>query len=92
MAARKPLRRNELRGEAVAVLEDGDYEALVVDAGDGGDDPAGALVELAIVAGPHKGEVVAVRASELRRDPVDLLGLPATLTVAGGRPHVRLHG
>lgn len=74
------------------MLADGDYEALVVDAGDPGDDPAGALLELTIVAGPHKGEVVAVRAAGLRRDPVELLGLPATLTVAGGRPHVRLHG
>lgn len=83
------MRRKDFRGEAGAVIEDGHYEALVVDV-DG--DDSGARIELTIVAGPHKGEVVAVRAAGLRRDPVDLLGLPATLTVAGGRPHIRLHG
>jgi hypothetical protein len=69
------------------VLDDGTYDAVVVDAEEDGD---AVRVELTIVAGAHKGEVVAVRATGLRRDPLDLLALPATVTVAGGRPHVRI--
>jgi hypothetical protein len=70
------------------VLDDGTYDALVVDATprDGG----GVSIELTVVAGPAKGEVVAVLARGLAGDPLDLLGVPATLTVAGGVPSLRL--
>jgi hypothetical protein len=71
------------------VIEDGSYSAVVVDADRDGDH---AVLELTIVAGPHRGEVVAVRAAGLRRDPLDLLGIPATVTVADGRPAVRFDG
>jgi hypothetical protein len=44
---------------------------------------------LTITSGIHKGEVVDVVASNLRvRDPIDLVGLPCTLVVEGGTPHV----
>ena len=72
-----------------AVLADGRYDALVVDATRTGDT---VHVELTIVAGEHKGEVVTVAAVGLRRDELDLLGVPATITVAGGRPELRLEG
>jgi hypothetical protein len=70
------------------VLDDGTYDALVVDATprEGG----GVSIELTVVAGPAKGEVVAVLARGLAGDPLDLLGVPATLTVAGGVPSLRL--
>lgn len=72
------------------MLEDGVYDALVVDAEARGD---GAVrVELTVLAGAHKGEVVAVTVTGLDRDPLDLLAVPATLTVAGGTPHVVLEG
>jgi hypothetical protein len=45
-------------------------------------------LELVIVAGGHKGEVVTVTAEQMGRDPLDLLGLPATLTVTAGLPNV----
>jgi hypothetical protein len=74
---------------AVFPLEDATYEVIVVDATD---DPSGPVVrlELAITAGPHKGEVVRLNGRNLTRDPLDLLGLPATLTVAGGVPTLQL--
>jgi hypothetical protein len=69
------------------VLEDGSYDALVVDAEPRDDGRVG--IELTVVSGPAKGEVVSVVAQGLAGDPLDLLGVPATLTVAGGTPSVR---
>lgn len=63
------------------MLEDGSYEGLVVDV----DGPA---LSIAIVAGPHKGEVVDVRSASLHGDAVELLGMPCVLNVAGGEPSV----
>jgi hypothetical protein len=70
------------------VLDDGTYDALVVDAADA--EGGGVSIELTIVSGPAKGEVVAVIGHGLRGDPLDLLGVPGTLTVAGGTPSLRL--
>lgn len=71
---------------APAALRDGAYDALVVDAEATGEGTT--RVELTIVAGPAKGEVVALRAEGLRGDPIDLLGVPATITVRDGEPSV----
>jgi hypothetical protein len=70
------------------VLDDGTYDALVVDAEarEGG----GVGIELTVVSGPAKGEVVSVVARGLPGNPLDLLGVPATLTVADGAPSLRL--
>jgi hypothetical protein len=71
------------------MIPDGTYDAIVVDASDA----AGEIrVELALASGPNKGEVVAVRGSFAVRDALDLLGLPATLVVAGGAPSVTVEG
>lgn len=48
------------------------------------------MLDLTIVSGPHKGEVVTVRAEHLDGDEFDLMGMPATLTVTDGRPTVRI--
>ena len=71
---------------ASRMLEDGSYYAIVVDADTGGD--AGIVVELTIIGGAHKGDVVTVRAVGTDRDPVALLGLPATLVVTNRQPTV----
>ncbi len=71
------------------MLGDGTYEAMVVDAVD---DAGVVVLDLAVLTGAHKGEVVTVRASGFERDPLDLLAIPATLTVAGGQPSVQLEG
>jgi hypothetical protein len=67
------------------VLEDGVYDGIVVDAAL---DRDGVRLELTVLAGPHKGEVLVVRAAGLAGDPLDRLGMPVTLTVADGAPRV----
>ncbi len=70
------------------MLDDGTYDALVVDANEA--EGGGVSIELTIVAGPAKGEVVTLLGHGVRGDPLDLLGVPGTLTVAGGTPSFRL--
>ncbi|MCU1452186.1 MAG: hypothetical protein JWN46_332 [Acidimicrobiales bacterium] len=72
------------------MLADGTYDALVVDAT--ADDAGGIALDLTILAGEHKGELVTVHAAGLDRDPLDLLALPATMTVVDGEPSVALEG
>jgi len=74
------------------VLDDGVYDAFVVDAvAEAGPDGAPGLhLDLTILVGPHKGEVVSVRAEGLGVDELDCLGMPATLTIADGAPAVVL--
>ena len=64
-------------------LPDGTYDVVVVDAT--ADDDALAI-EITILAGAHKGEVVGIRAIGLDVDELELLGLPGTLTVEDGAP------
>jgi hypothetical protein len=47
-----------------------------------------ASLDLAIAAGEHRGDVVRVIERAHDGDPVDLLGVPATLTVVDGQPSV----
>ena len=69
------------------MLPDGTYDAIVVDAER---DEDGIRLELTITAGSHKGEVVAVRASTLTMDPVNVLGIPARIVVTNNSPRVEL--
>ena len=71
-----------------APLPDGPYDAIVVDAEEVGDDQIG--LELTILAGPEKGRMVELRGPRGDHDAIDLLGIPATITVADGVPQVRL--
>ena len=68
-----------------APLPDGRYDAFVIDADDDG-------LELTLVSGEHKGEVLAVSSSSSLGDPVDLMGMPATLVVTDGVPSVTIDG
>lgn len=70
------------------MLADGTYDVLVVDAEASDDGSTG--VEVTIVAGPAKGELVSLRTRDLAGDPLDMLGVPATLTVHDGAPTLRL--
>jgi hypothetical protein len=67
-------------------LLDGSYDAVVVDVSS--DDEGECRVDLALSSGAAKGEVVTVRARGLRGDPIELLGLPATLVITDGKPRV----
>ncbi len=72
------------------MIEDGTYDAMIVDAQD--TDGGAVRVELALSSGSHKGELVVLRGSFGVRDALQLLGLPATLVVRDGVPSVTLHG
>ncbi|CAN5744795.1 hypothetical protein BH20ACT2_BH20ACT2_23560 [soil metagenome] len=74
------------------MLADGTYDAIVVDVTERDGDPGALHLELTVLSGAHKGEVVTVRATGVARDPLDLLAVPATLTVADGTPAVTLEG
>jgi hypothetical protein len=69
-------------------LEDGRYDAFVLwaDKRDGA-----AALECTITTDVHRGEVIAILASELAgTDEFALVGLPCTLVVSGERVHVEM--
>ena len=70
------------------MLPDGRYDVFVVDAT--ADGPTALRVDLTILAGEHKGEVLSVRAQGLAVDELEALGLPGTLTVEDGEPSLAL--
>lgn len=75
------------------MLEDGTYDVFIVDAtplahGDG--EHPGFTLDLTVVAGERKGEVVTITATGLEGEEFDLMGMPGTLTVADGTPSFRV--
>ena len=75
--------------ESVAPLPDGTYSAFIVDADRVAHDVL--ALDVTITSGPHRGELLTVRASGLtRRDPVHLLGQPCELIVTDGAPVIVL--
>ena len=71
------------------MLPDGTYDVFVV--GAEAAEPPGALqLDLTILGGEHRGEVVSVRAEGLGVDDLEALGRPGTLTVTSGEPSVVL--
>jgi hypothetical protein len=92
-------RKNAMTMQRVSALDDGTYDAMVIDATTIDDatavDSRGATatrIELVITSGAHKGEALDVTAHGLARDPLDLLGVSAKLTVREGTPHVEFQG
>jgi len=74
------------------MIPDGIYDAFVVDAEPGvADDGTPHMhLELTILAGEHKGNMLTVTAVGLAGTEIDLMGMPATLTVADGQPSIRI--
>ena len=71
----------------MSMLPDDTYDAFVIDATE--DDSQNILrLELTITSGEHKGEVVSLRAANVARDAIDLIGLPVQLHVHDGIPSV----
>ena len=71
------------------VLPDGTYDVFVVEATSEG--PGDRLrLDVTIVAGEQKGEVVSVRAEGLGLSEIHALGSPGTLRVTGGEPTLTL--
>ena len=69
------------------MLPDGSYEIIVVDAEPDGDH---LRLDVTILGGSYKGEVVSVRATGLAVDELEALGMPGTLAVADGEPSISL--
>ena len=77
---------NRCKGFGVPTLDDGNYDAIVVDAVE---QPDGTMtIELALSSGPHRGEVVNLNAAHIGRTWIDLLASPATLIVRDGMPRL----
>jgi hypothetical protein len=68
--------------QPMQALPDGRYDVFIVDAETV--DESTMRVEIAMVSGEDKGNVFAMRGPHLARDPIELLGLPATLIVRDG--------
>ena len=74
------------------MIADGTYDVFIVDAAPltGEPDPTTAAtgwrLELTILAGDHKGEIVTLNATELTGSEFDLIGMPGTLVVDDGAP------
>lgn len=71
------------------MLPDGTYDIFVVDA-EAGDEPGTMRLDVTVLDGHHKGEVVSVQAAGFEMDEVDALGTPGTLTVRDGAPSLVL--
>ena len=71
-------------------IEPGTYDGVVVEAVELDDDAVS--LEIALTSGAHKGATVRVRGPRGRRDPLSLLGLPATLDVRDDGIRVAIEG
>ena len=71
----------------MTTLDDGEYDVIIVDTEN--IDARTLRIDVALTSGPLKGDVVSIRAVDLARDAIDILGIPATLSVVDGVP--RLH-
>ena len=74
------------------LLPDGSYDAFVVDVIHETDGAGRTLthVEITLVSGEHKGLVLQVATSESIGSFEELVGMPATLTVAEGSPSITI--
>jgi hypothetical protein len=70
------------------VLEDGTYDALVLDAH--GDDDDIVHLEVTITSGAHKGEVLRIAGRFPGTTEIDLLAAPATLVIENGEPRLSI--
>jgi hypothetical protein len=77
---------NRCNGFFVSALEDGIYDAIVVDAVLRDDGTM--TIEIALSSGQHRGDVVRVNATHVDRAWTDLLAMPVTLVVEDGEPRL----
>lgn len=72
------------------MLEDGTYDVFIVDANEDDEDADVVHVTLTILDGTHKSDVIVLHARGLGRASIELFGLPGTLVVRDGAPHLEL--
>jgi hypothetical protein len=70
------------------MLSDGIYDVFIVDAREDEEISRAMHMELAITSGARKGDVIAMRATNMQRDAIALIGMPATLRVVDGEPRL----
>lgn len=70
------------------ILEDGNYDAFIVDAREDEEISRAMHIEVAITSGARKGDVITMRATNMQRDAIALMGMPATLHVVDGQPRL----
>jgi hypothetical protein len=61
-------------------LSDGVYDAFIVDVEPDEKNFSIAHIEVTITSGEYKGDVIRVRATNLQRDPIEMIGLPVTFS------------
>ena len=71
-------------------LPDGSYDAFVINADDMPGREVTTALELTITSGDFRSETMALTAPTRLGEPVDLIGMPATLTILDGSPSVRI--
>ncbi len=70
--------------DQVVPLDDGNYNVMVLDAEVGDHSDAPYQVDITILDGEHKGQVLTLKVASIDQDLLDLLGMPGTLTVEEG--------
>ena len=73
----------------MSMLPDDTYDVIIIDATDDAKQNV-ARLEVTITSGAHKGDVVSLKATNLARDALQLLGEPARLHVRDGVPTLDL--
>ena len=76
--------------DAAPHLDDGTYDGFIIDVD--GSPEAVLHLDITILGGERKGDVIAVAATNLDADPLDLIGMPVPITVTGGHPVVHVDG
>lgn len=72
-------------------LPDGRYDVFIVDAeSDPADDARVVRVDVTVVSGEYKGEVLSLAAHGVAGSDIDLMGMPAVLSVRDGAPLLTL--
>ena len=72
------------------MLSDGNYDVFIVDAREDEEILRAMHIDVAITSGAHKGDVITMRASNMQRDAITLIGMPATLRVVDGVPRLTI--
>lgn len=76
----------------VGPLPDGTYDVFIIDTEvvpDRRKPGTSALqLDLTVIAGEFKGEVLTLSSANLANDAIDMIGMPATMTIDGGRPNL----
>jgi hypothetical protein len=72
------------------ILDDGSYDGFIIDVRENEEISRAMHIEVAITSGARKGELITVRATNMQRDAIALMGMPVTLRVVDGQPQLTI--